>query len=261
MKLFILIFLTILCLIFDFVFDVDVGSSHVDLAIIPAAIAAGASIIGSLFGGSNTKSTNKTNLKIAQMNNEYNKAMFDQQIQYNWDMWNAENAYNTASAQRQRLEDAGLNPYLMMSGGDAGVATGGNSVSPPTAQAVEMKPFIPDTSGIVNAALQYDQQRYLADEQYQKTRIAEQQANQLEADNTYRQEKAMLNLLKDMHEEKDLFYKSGITKNQLEFLTDTFWHRVSQEYSKDLTMQKDVDVKQSAIDYNRLHFSLDAVQE
>ncbi len=37
-------------------------------------------------------------------------------------MWNRENEYNTASAQRARLEEAGLNPYLMMSGGSAGVA-------------------------------------------------------------------------------------------------------------------------------------------
>jgi hypothetical protein len=44
--------------------------------------------------------------------------------QRNWqeNMWNKENFYNTASAQRQRLEEAGLNPYLMMNGGSAGVS-------------------------------------------------------------------------------------------------------------------------------------------
>ena len=221
-----------------------------------AVAAAGASLLGNLLGSGSSKSTNKTNLKIAQMNNDFNREMFNRQIEYNWDMWNAQNEYNTASAQRKRLEDAGLNPYLMLDGGNAGVAEGGNGVTPPSAQGVTMQPFTPDTSGIVQAALQLDNLSFLQDEQYQKARIAEQTADQLEADNTYKSEKAMLNLLKMMHEEKDMFYKAGITKNELEFLTETFYHRVSQEYSKDLSLQKDVDVKQSAIALNRVQKTL-----
>ena len=79
-----------------------------------AVAAAGASLLGNLLGSGSSKSTNKTNLKIAQMNNDFNREMFNRQIEYNWDMWNAQNEYNTASAQRERLEDAGLNPYLML---------------------------------------------------------------------------------------------------------------------------------------------------
>lgn len=79
----------------------------------------------------NTKDTNRTNLEIAQMGNEYNMAMLDKQIQEQWKMWQAENEYNTASAQRRRLEEAGLNPYLMMDGGNAGSAS---SMTAPAAQ-------------------------------------------------------------------------------------------------------------------------------
>lgn len=79
----------------------------------------------------NTKDTNQTNLEIAQMGNEYNMAMLDKQIQEQWKMWQAENEYNSASAQRQRLEEAGLNPYLMMDGGNAGSAS---SMTAPAAQ-------------------------------------------------------------------------------------------------------------------------------
>uniref|UniRef100_A0AAU8AUB7 DNA pilot protein n=1 Tax=Dulem virus 96 TaxID=3145807 RepID=A0AAU8AUB7_9VIRU len=47
--------------------------------------------------------------------------------QWQWDMWNAQNAYNTPAAMRQRLIDAGYNPSLMYgnasSGGSAGAMT------------------------------------------------------------------------------------------------------------------------------------------
>lgn len=64
-------------------------------------------------------------------------------------MWNKENTYNTASAQRQRLEEAGLNPYLMMNGGSAGVSpSAGPGSSASSAGSAVMQPFQADYSGI-----------------------------------------------------------------------------------------------------------------
>lgn len=79
----------------------------------------------------NVAATNKANYEIAQMSNEYNQQMLERQIEQEWDMWNAQNEYNSASSQRKRLEDAGLNPYLMMDGGSAGTAS---SMTSPAAQ-------------------------------------------------------------------------------------------------------------------------------
>lgn len=45
------------------------------------------------------QSANKTNIQLAQMNNDFNERM-----------WNQNNEYNTPSAQVQRLIDAGINP-------------------------------------------------------------------------------------------------------------------------------------------------------
>lgn len=56
--------------------------------------------------------TNANNYKIAQENNAFNERMVDKM-----------NEYNSAVNQRKRLEEAGLNPYLMMDGGSAGIAT------------------------------------------------------------------------------------------------------------------------------------------
>lgn len=83
------------------------------------------------------ESTNKANLQIAQMNNEYNERQLDKQIQTQWDMWNAENEYNTPAAQMQRAEEAGINPYNAL-----GMISSGNasSMTAPTANTA-------DTSG------------------------------------------------------------------------------------------------------------------
>lgn len=140
--------------------------------VVGSAIGAGASLIG---GAGSTAAQNAANKEIAQMNNAFNEKMFDKQVAYNkemyqqqlgdqwkfyndakdnsWKLYNDQKEYNSASAQRERLEAAGLNPYLMMSGGSAGVAQSGaapsggapsgQGVTPPTAT-----PYSADYSGI-----------------------------------------------------------------------------------------------------------------
>ena len=82
----------------------------------------GSSAIQNSQNRQNVRETNQMNYKINQMNNQFNERMAMQQRNWQENMWNKENAYNTASAQRQRLEEAGLNPYLMMDGGSAAAA-------------------------------------------------------------------------------------------------------------------------------------------
>ena len=108
----------------------------------------------------NVQETNRMNYKINQMNNQFNERMAIQQRNWQENMWNKENAYNTASAQRQRLEEAGLNPYLMMNGGSAGVAqsAGAGTAASSSGNAV-MQPFQADYSGIgssIGSIFQYE---------------------------------------------------------------------------------------------------------
>ena len=115
--------------------------------------------------------SNKGNSNIAQQNNAFNEKMLQKQMDYNtemyhqqlgdqWDFYNdaKQNSwdmleYNSASNQRQRLEAAGLNPYLMMNGGSAGTASvsNGTSATSPSAQGVTpptATPYSADYSGI-----------------------------------------------------------------------------------------------------------------
>lgn len=85
------------------------------------------------------REANAMNMRIAQMNNEFNESMMERQMDYNLDMWNRSNRYNSASARFQRLKDAGLNPYSIMSGDSAGSASNSMSINPPTAQPVSVQ--------------------------------------------------------------------------------------------------------------------------
>ena len=110
---------------------------------------AGANALGSLFGGVGAvkaqKLANEANIKMTQMNNDAQVALWREQRDYNTEMWNKQNEYNSASAQRQRLEAAGLNPYLMMSGGDAGTASSLSQQGLPNTQA----PHVESHAGLI----------------------------------------------------------------------------------------------------------------
>ena len=78
----------------------------------PALLGAAGSVINGALGFFGQQSANKTNLKIARETNAANRANQEYQNEWNLDMWNKQNEYNSPSAQRQRLEAAGLNPIF-----------------------------------------------------------------------------------------------------------------------------------------------------
>jgi hypothetical protein len=109
-------------------------------------------VISGAIGAKTTADTNKTNLKINQMNNDFNAREAQKARDFQLDMWNRENEYNKASSQRKRLEDAGYNPY--MSDAQAGTATGMSGTSAATAAgAAPQIPYTPDFQSVgVNLA-------------------------------------------------------------------------------------------------------------
>lgn len=88
-------------------------------------------MIGSVFGSSmsarSQRKANEMNLKINQMNNEFNAKEAEKARAFQLDMWNKENAYNTPLAQRERMEQAGYNAYINPA--DAGSASGMSSTA------------------------------------------------------------------------------------------------------------------------------------
>lgn len=156
-----------------------------------AIIGGAASLIGNIFGSRSNSSTNKTNLKIAQMNNEFNERMMEKQMAYNTEMWNKQNEYNTPSSQVNRLRDAGLNPYLMMGQGQTGTAQAAGGVSAPSAQPVTMQPYHPDFSGIGDAAAAYMQNRLQSRKIDAEVGLTRAQADSVFIENQFRAAKAL----------------------------------------------------------------------
>lgn len=91
------------------------------------------SVIGSLIGGFSQNNAidkqNEANAIENQKNRDFNARQATIAYQRQRAIIDANNEYESAKAQRQRLEEAGLNPYLMMDGGNAGSATSA-SVTP-----------------------------------------------------------------------------------------------------------------------------------
>lgn len=110
------------------------------------------SVVSGAIGAKTVSDTNKTNLKINQMNNDFNAREAQKARDFQLDMWNRENEYNSASSSRKRLEDAGYNPY--MSDAQAGTATGMSGTSAATASGASPQiPYTPDFQSVgVNLA-------------------------------------------------------------------------------------------------------------
>ena len=179
------------------------------------------SIAGGLFGiGSsvlqnsqnrqNIRETNQMNYKINQMNNQFNERMAMQQRNFQERMWHNENLYNTPSAQRQRLQEAGLNPYLMMNGGSAGTAQSvGTGSSASSSGSAVMQPFQADYSGIGSSIGNIFQYELMQSEKSQL-----QGAKQL-ADATAMETLSNIDWGKLTNETRDYLKSTGLARAQL----------------------------------------------
>ena len=105
-----------------------------------ALIGLGGNFLSGFLGSRSQSKANSTNLKIAQMNNEFNERMLQKQMDYNTDMWNKQNDYNNPSNQVARLKEAGLNPALALGNISTGSAQSVGGINPPTATPVSVQP-------------------------------------------------------------------------------------------------------------------------
>lgn len=112
-----------------------------------AAIGAAGSIIGGLIGGSKNaaaqRGANETDLQIARETNAQNYRIFQEQQQFNENQFNRWLDYSTPAAQRQRYEDAGINPYMAV--GQLQSGTPQSSLTSANANPVQSSQVLPVT--------------------------------------------------------------------------------------------------------------------
>lgn len=120
--------------------------------LIGAGLIAGAgSLIGNVFGASSQNAANKMNYRIFKEGNAFNRE--ERIAAQNWQkqMLDYQNAYNTPLEQRKRMEEAGYNPYL--SNVSPNLSAGASSSPQASASgAPTMQPYRPDISGFQQIA-------------------------------------------------------------------------------------------------------------
>lgn len=122
-------------------------------SIVSGATGFTSNLLGGLFGKNSQDSANKTNILINRENNQFAAEQAQINRNYQTAMWNKSNEYNSALSQRQRLEAAGLNPFLMMNGGTAGTAQSVQSSPAASGGNAHVEAFDPSpyTTGASNA--------------------------------------------------------------------------------------------------------------
>lgn len=132
------------------------------------------SVVNSVIGANSQSKTNETNMRINQMNNQFNKEMAEQafarETAYNDRIRAEDRQYNSASAQAERYRQAGLNPGLMMQGQSAGVAQS-NGVSGGAASAAPshaMGSYTPNIQGGGVSAAITNFLQYKSEQQYKQ---------------------------------------------------------------------------------------------
>ena len=105
-----------------------------------AGIGAAGSAIGSLISQADA---NKANREIAAENREWQSGENEKSRQWEEKMWNAQNLYNTPSAAKARLKEAGFNPYLVESSniGNGNATSAGSPSMSGAPSTPEIKPL------------------------------------------------------------------------------------------------------------------------
>lgn len=194
--------------------------------------------IGNLFGGGvsalaareaakaqlqATRETNAANLKLAQYQNEWNIAQ-----------WNRQNAYNTPAAQRQRYEEAGINPYFALGNIQSGNAEGLMSADMANQQPVTSP--LQGQSGqilgqsIANAA-QTGEQTYFA------SKIQQEQAKALQIENTFNLQ-SLRDKVNSLHYDAESKRMANyVYNNSMESLINIQKNEERMSYTREATMR------------------------
>ena len=119
---------------------------------------AASSLISGIFGNINFK----RQLRMMREQNAFQRRERELQNYWNLEQWLRENEYNSAKNQRARFQDAGLNPFLMMNGSNAGTASSLSGTSS-GASAPSVNAYNPADGfdNLLNNALNREQQNAL----------------------------------------------------------------------------------------------------
>lgn len=171
----------------------------------------------------NTKATNASNERMNAANNQLQMDLWHEQQEYDYKKWQENNAYNTPSAQVERLKAAGINPALALSNISTGESrsTAGGQNPPSTTAATFENPANEINTKVQNLALIGKQLSDIS-KQYEETRSLQMQNNWQNVEKSA----AVASILKD-NKLKDEAVENASLANRL--FRDTYFAKVTQE--------------------------------
>lgn len=170
-----------------------------------------------------TKATNKANKEMNAENNQTQIDLWNQQKEYDYKMWQENNAYNAPSAQVERLKAAGINPALALSNISTGESrsTAGGQSTPTTTAATFENPANEVNMKVQNLALIGKQLSDIS-KQYQETRALDMQNNWMNVEKSA----SVASILKD-NKLKDEAVENASLANRL--FRDTYSAKVMEQ--------------------------------
>lgn len=240
----------------------DVGESplmghsekHIAPLLLGGIIAAGASLAGNAIGASSQSATNDANVEINRQNNQFNADQAAMQRQWQTDMWNRNNRYNSPNEMISR----GLNPFISNTG--AGVsktpASGGAAAS--AASSPSLQAFRPDFSDVGSALASMAQARASMINAEQNAALTPYKIQQILGDTNYRnigigqsgywdastgKRSALLDQSKEYQELKNMEFAGRLTSAQeAQILLDSEAQQILNKYL-DEQQQADLFIK------------------
>lgn len=230
------------------------SEKHIAPLLLGGIIAAGASLAGNAIGASSQSSANDANVEINRQNNQFNADQAAMQRQWQTDMWNRNNRYNSPNEMISR----GLNPFVSNVGAGVSKSPASGGAAATAATSPSLQAFRPDFSDVGSALASMAQARASMINAEQNAALTPYRINQILGDTNYRnigvgqsgywnastgRRSALLDQSKEYQELKNMEFAGRLTSAQeAQILLDSKAQQVLNKYL-DEQQQADLFIK------------------
>lgn len=230
------------------------SEKHIAPLLLGGIIAAGASLASNAIGASSQSATNDANVEINRQNNQFNADQAAMQRQWQTDMWNRNNRYNSPNEMISR----GLNPFVSNVGAGVSKSPASGGAAATAATSPSLQAFRPDFSDVGSALASMAQARASMINAEQNAALTPYKMQQILGDTNYRnigvgqsgywnastgRRSALLDQSKEYQELKNMEFAGRLTSAQeAQILLDSEAQQVLNKYL-DEQQQADLFIK------------------